>query len=217
LTTNALGGILWFGPASALATVFTPFIVGLDDVPTSFRSGHHAVFSRASAFWAVCVVHNVANLKWNYAIQDITKLQDKLELASVQMVSQQEELYRKNKNMIAVQEAYYQNIERIVAALWSLSDRILFKYASGFVNEPTMSQMVGYPKWWLEAVDYEQGPPPPPTKPKCCHPHKDGGNEVMKSLSASGDFDMFLTGKAAMKQYLRTKQILGDDAPSVRL
>jgi dipeptidase len=170
LASNTLGGVLWFGPASALATVFTPFLVGLGEIPPSFRSGHHAVFSRASAFWAACVVHNVANLKWNYAIRDITQLQDKLELASMQLVAQQEATYRQDGNLMAVQEAYYQNIDSIVHELWALSDHILFKYASGFVNEPTLSQMVGYPKWWLEAVgSYAQGPPPPPTQPKCCH------------------------------------------------
>lgn len=82
----SLGAVLWFGPASALATVFTPFLVSLPDISASFRSGHHQVFSRASAFWAACVAHNVANLKWNYAIQDITARQNELEEASDGMV-----------------------------------------------------------------------------------------------------------------------------------
>ncbi|CAB9497717.1 Probable dipeptidase A [Seminavis robusta] len=201
-----LGAVLWFGPASALATVFTPFIVALADVPASFRSGHHAEFSRASAFWAACVAHNVANLKWNYAIQDVTKRQNELEGASIRMVRAQEQDYQKNHNLTAAQEAYDQNIQAIVTSLWSLSDEILFKYASGFVNEPGtdkgMSQMVGYPAWWLKEVGFAQGPPPPPTKPKCCHPpkqddHHTSNHETMEEGPA------LLTGKAAMKNYLR--------------
>eukprot|EP01083_Nonionella_stella_P243557 848552_1 len=74
--------------------------------------------------------------------------------------------------MTAVESEYLKNIDSIVTSLWSLSDEIMFKYASGFVNEiPSgMSQMVGYPEWWLKEVGYTEGPPPPPTKPKCCHP-----------------------------------------------
>ncbi|KAL3903250.1 MAG: hypothetical protein SGARI_005462, partial [Bacillariaceae sp.] len=67
---SATGAVLWYGPSSALATVFTPFLVGLWDVPASFRSGHQGEFSRDSAFWAVCYAHNIANLKWSYMIQD---------------------------------------------------------------------------------------------------------------------------------------------------
>jgi dipeptidase len=201
-----LGAVLWFGPASALATIFTPFLVNLADIPASFRSGHQAEFSRTSAFWAACVAHNVANLKWNYAIREITQRQLKLESASMQMVLAQEEQYRENSHnssnmttsmaMATVQQAYFNNIDIIVASLWSLSDEILFKYASGFVNELPdadgedggntgggMSQMVGYPAWWLQAVGYEQGPPPPPTKPKCCQPPR---NTAMKRFLKHG-------------------------------
>jgi dipeptidase len=198
-----LGAVLWFGPASALATVFTPFLVALLDVPASFRSGHHSVFSRSSAFWAACVTANVANLKWNYAIKDITKRQEELETASTQMVLAQEEAYRAHGNLDTVQDVFWQNIQTIVASLWSLSDEILFKYASGFVNEPggAMSQMVGYPAWWLEAVGYPNGPPPPPTQPKCCHPPhtNDGAKASMRSTVRTE-----LTGAAAMKKHLRT-------------
>lgn len=197
------GGVLWFGPASALATVFTPFIVGLSDIPAAFRSGHHAKFSRSSAFWAACYAHNVANLKWSYAIHDVTARQDQLETASIAMVESMEKEYEKWQDMTAVEEAYFANVDKVVASLWSLSDEILFKYASGFVNEPPdgMSQMVGYPQWWLEAVGYQDGPPPPPTVPKCCHPPK-SGNDVdtdAKGMMAESQ----VTGKAAMREYLR--------------
>jgi dipeptidase len=189
------GAVLWFGPASALGTIFTPFIVGLSDIPASFRSSHHTNFTRASAFWAACFAHNIANLKWSYMIKDIEARQEILESDSVALVARLEHQYQLNENFEAIESAYIENAASVVASLWLLSDEIMFKYASGFVNEPPdgMSQMVGYPAWWLQAVGYSDGPPPPPTKPKCCHPKEDGGIA-------------FLTGKAAMKQYLSSKQ-----------
>jgi dipeptidase len=204
--SSSLGGVLWFGPASALGTVFTPFLVDMD-IPTSFRSGHHATFSRESAFWAACFVHNVANLKWSYAIKDIEERQKKLEQASVAMVQRMEAQYSQTQNFTAVEQAFLDNAASIVSSLWSLSDGIVFKYASGFVNEPPpngMSQMVGYPAWWLQAVGYQDGPPPPPTQPKCCHPPKPSSSSSSEHATTSNGWTSpVLTGKVAMNQYLR--------------
>jgi len=213
--------VLWFAPASPLGSVFTPFSVHLSDVPESFRSGHQSVFDRKSAFWAACVVANVANLKWSYAITDIEKRQNDLEQASVEMVEKMDEVYASGKDMDVVEEEYVKNIDTIVTSMWSLSDEMLFKYASGFVNESPggMSQMVGYPSWWLEAVGYADGPPPPPTTPKCCNPKNENKYNSVSvpsgetfALRGSHDDDEegvlnggtnTLTGKAAMKHHLK--------------
>lgn len=173
-----LGAILWFGPSSPLATVFTPFVVSMMDIPLSFRSGHQSVFSRDSAFWAACYAHNIANLKWSYMIEDITKRQDELESASIELVNA---LQKTNQDLSVVHEAFAKNADSIVQSLWSLSDELVFRYADGFRNfrESEIDahggetfEILGYPEWWLDAVGFRDGPPPPPTKPKCCNPPK---------------------------------------------
>ena len=202
--TAGTGAILWFGPASPHGTAFTPFLVHLSDIPHSFRSGRHEKFDRTSAFWAACFVHNIANLKWSYAIRDIQARQTQLELASIAMVAKTDKLYTSNQDMTEVESEYRRNIEAVVSSLWSLSDEIMFKYASGFVNvlPDDMSQMVGYPAWWLKAVGYSEGPPPPPTVPKCCQPDSSGDSFLRKQ-----DVVVPLTGKAAMKHYLEMQSI----------
>lgn len=196
----AMGAVLWYGPSSALATVFTPFLVGLSDVPASFRSGHQAQFSRESAFWAVCYAHNLANLKWSYMYGDVTKRQLELESSSVAMVQAMEDDFQQNGNFDIVEETYQKNVETIVSSLWSLSDELMFKYADGFVNElpDGMSQMVGYPAWWLEAVGFRDGPPPPPTIPKCCHPPK-GLGDTVDVAAGSDDISTRLRGPPPAK------------------
>mmetsp|Transcript_9162 Transcript_9162/g.22756 ORF Transcript_9162/g.22756 Transcript_9162/m.22756 type:complete len:624 (+) Transcript_9162:94-1965(+) len=173
---SSAGAILWFGPSSPLATVFTPFVVSMSDIPLSFRSGHQSVFSRESAFWAACYAHNIANLKWSYMTKDITKRQDELEQASLELVASVQ-----SENLEVVEEAFARNADSIVKSLWSLSDELIFRYADGFRNFPEseidqhggeITEVLGYPTWWLEAVGYKDGPPPPPTKPKCCNPPK---------------------------------------------
>mmetsp|Transcript_25088 Transcript_25088/g.61797 ORF Transcript_25088/g.61797 Transcript_25088/m.61797 type:complete len:611 (-) Transcript_25088:92-1924(-) len=192
---SSLGGILWFGPASALGTVFTPFVVQLESIPKSFSTGHQRVFSRGSAFWAACYAHNIVNLKWSYAIQDLQARQDMLERKSIQLMQQLEADYHgshqdPHQDFEFVESAILDNAADVVSSLWQLSDEIMFKYASGFVNEDDshggLSQMVGYPAWWLEAVGFKEGPPPPPTKPKCCNPPKDGKTTTALRNGSSG-------------------------------
>lgn len=237
--------VLWFGPASALGTVFTPFSVAATsttDVPASFRDHHQSEFSRESAFWAACAVHNTANMRWDHAVADVEETQRRLERDSERMVVEterrraratsssfetlanvgehqhhhQHHQHRSSKRLshhrsataaVAVEvereiaAAYEANAAKIVQELWDLADRLLFKYASGYVNEPPrhMSQAVGYPDWWLRAVGYEQGPPPPPTTARCCAPAKK--HETDAETDASSSSSTTLTGKEAMKHY----------------
>lgn len=205
-SSSSTGAILWFGPSSPLATVFTPFVVSMSDVPVSFRSGHQSVFSRDSAFWAACYAHNIANLKWSYMIEDITKRQYELEKASIELVASVRKDYEHHQNLELVEQAFAKNADSIVKSLWSLSDELVFRYADGFRNfrESEIDQhggeateVLGYPTWWLEIVGYKDGPPPPPTKPKCCNPPKTPhnnnnnnsniGKEETSSLLRGGD------------------------------
>ena len=184
---SSLGAILWFGPASALGTVFTPFVVSLSKVPEAFSTGWQGSFSRSSAFWAVCYVHNIANLKWNYAIKDVQNRQKDLEDASIELIQKlQTESSGEFSNRM--ESSLLDNAAKIVDSLWLLSDEIMYKYASGFVNDDIghggMSQMVGYPAWWLKAVNYQDGPPPPPTKPKCCNPPKPSNTKRLRTTTS---------------------------------
>jgi hypothetical protein len=166
----------------------------MTDIPESFRSGHQLKFDRTSAFWAACILHNIANLKWSYMIEDIKKVQMELESDSIALLRDLQDV-----DASTVERVLQDNAAKIIDALWTLQDQLLFKYASGFVNEPPngMSQMVGYPAWWLQAVGYEKGPPPPPTEPKCCHPTAQSRDNWRLGQ---------LNGKAAMRSFLAAQQ-----------
>ena len=61
--------------------------------------------------------------------------QNQLEQNSVAMVKRMEAQYTQNGNFTVVEHALLDNAAAIVSSLWSLSDEILFKYASGFVAQ----------------------------------------------------------------------------------
>merc|ERR1712137_723727 len=49
---------------------------------------------------------------------------------------------------------------RVLDSFWKLPDLIITKYADGWLSD---GDALGYPDWWLKAVGYENGPPPPPS------------------------------------------------------
>jgi len=132
------------------------------------------------------------------------RLQNDIENNSVLLMTTLQE-----EDPSTVERYVLDNAASVVDALWALQDQLLFKYASGFVNElpDGMSKMVGYPAWWLQAVGYADGPPPPPTVPKCCHP-----TEERKGVLPPAQ----LTGKAAMRRFLAEQQY-GADTPRANI
>ena len=55
---------------------------------------------------------------------------------------------------------FAQHANAVVNTWWTLFDTLLFKYADGWDNEPTLGVAIGYPAWWLQKVGYKHGPPP---------------------------------------------------------
>jgi dipeptidase len=76
-----IGGIIWFSVDDAGSTVYVPMYCGILNVPESYREGNGDIltYSPTSAFWAFNKVSNFAYLRYDLMIEDIRKLQLKLE------------------------------------------------------------------------------------------------------------------------------------------
>merc|ERR1711862_157231 len=64
-----------------------------------------------------------------------------------------------DKNPEHITSAYAMHAARVVKSFWSLSDRIMEKFADGWLDN---GPAIGYPDWWLKKVGFQYGPPPPP-------------------------------------------------------
>ena len=71
---DASGGILWWGPHSAPYTVYVPFAAGMPALPNA-TLGHPAALQKATLFWAVRYLANLAQLKRSHMIVAIAQLQ----------------------------------------------------------------------------------------------------------------------------------------------
>lgn len=153
---NPIGGVLWFGEDAPYATCYVPFYCGNTEVPESFASGSRAFFDKDSAWWAFDYVANLADLKFSYMIQDINAVQNEFEGEFFAMQPAVEEaakkMYYKNPDLAIKYLTEYSNnaATKVVDRWWDLADELIYKYNDGYVD----NKSVGYPTWWLEAVDY---------------------------------------------------------------
>lgn len=162
---NTIGGVIWFGPAAAHATNYVPVLSSMDVVPDCLKWGWQGVYNMSSTYWVQRVILNVAQIKFNYMIEDIRSLQTKLENESLQLL---EDINSGKYIGSAISDEMVKNAEKARVEFTELINYLLYTYADGYLNYWKdglfHSQSVGYPAWWLEQVGYPNGPPPVDSK-----------------------------------------------------
>ncbi|CCU84492.1 Peptidase U34 dipeptidase [Mesotoga infera] len=153
---DAIGGVVWFGEDAPHSTVYIPFYAGATSVPESFSQGARDFFDRSSAWWAFNHVSNLADLRYNVAIEIIKEEYTKFEtefLANQPLIEKVAlDLYAENPEAAIDFITNYSNglANRVVDRWWKLADELIYTLNDGYVDGKT----VGYPTWWLEAVGY---------------------------------------------------------------
>mmetsp|Transcript_106390 Transcript_106390/g.266574 ORF Transcript_106390/g.266574 Transcript_106390/m.266574 type:complete len:606 (-) Transcript_106390:92-1909(-) len=155
------GSVLWFGPHASASTCFVPVSAPSSAVPAPYSIADPNALSRQSAYWAHRTVFNVAKIKYSYAMEDVRALQARLETEGEALVARLDAMLPQ-ADTETLNEAYAEHAARVHQAFWALPDQIVQKYADGWLHDQAP---LGYPDWWLRAVGYQQGPPPPPKQP----------------------------------------------------
>ena len=161
---NDIGGVCWFGMDKPYETCFVPFYAGITKFPDTYCKGTTKKFDRKFAWWAFNFVSNYADIKYSYIIKDIQKKQKEIEDREFdnQKKIEKEALKLYNDNPLKA-KAYLtnycdKNANKAVEEWWDLAFYLIGKYADGYINVPKVGKEVGYPKWWLKDVHYNQGP-----------------------------------------------------------
>jgi len=164
---NEVGGAVWFGPSVASGTVYTPFPIGMTSIPEFFSEGCPNFLAKNTAYWAIRYVANLLETKYSFMYKDVQATQNQLETASLELQAKYDKLFADGQSTPAdLTQAFTANAATFLSTYLELFDQLMFKYADGWVNVPNLGQSVGYPAWWLKAVGYQNGPPPPLTSTK---------------------------------------------------
>ena len=175
---DPIGGILWFGVDDAASTCYVPMYCGITEVPESFKVGNGDLltYSETSAFWAFNFVSNFTYLRYSDMIQDVKKVQSRLEnkyvdyvpvidKAAALLYSNDKEKARDFITQYSVNEA-----DNMTEQWKKLGQYLLVKYIDGNIKRekdgqferteyglPASPIFAGYPDWWYEAVAKSTG------------------------------------------------------------
>ncbi|MFH2009474.1 MAG: C69 family dipeptidase [bacterium] len=161
-----IGGLLWFSVDDAASTVYLPMYAGITKVPKAYAVGtaDFKRFSWESAFWVFNWVSNYAYSRYRDMIQDIRKVQVKLEN---ELFTAQAELEKKAVALHklaparadALLTAYAKTASERVVSRWRLlGQELLVRYLDGNVrNAEGKVTHPPYPKGWYKRIATETG------------------------------------------------------------
>lgn len=175
---DPVGGILWFSVDDAASTVYVPMYCGITSVPETYAVGNGDLltYSPTSAFWTFSFVSNFTYLRYNYMIEDVIKLQTKLENNFVQEIESVDitaaTLFKTNEDMARDYLTQYSvNAGNNTVKEWKkLGEFLLVKYIDGNIKKetdgefhrnpygnPASPNQPGYPDSWKKRVIEDAG------------------------------------------------------------
>jgi len=157
---DAIGGVLWYGADAAHSSAFVPFYCGMNNLPKSYQIGTQKKVDRNAAWWAFNWVSNLMDIKFSYMLTDVQAKQKEVEgkeFAMQPMIEKAaQELYKKDPALAKEYLTDYAcaNADSVYKQWWNLADYLMVKYQDGYVNIPSVAKSVGYPDWWLKAIEF---------------------------------------------------------------
>ena len=135
-------------------------------MPKELSSGEILRLSKSSAYWAFRYAHNVAQLRYDNMKEIIIEAQNSCESSGFALQEKIDNTFLQSmatKNFASkdtLTNLYAEHVSKFVSSWWDLPLQMVENYADGF-NQLDNGKATGYPAWWLEAVGYTEGPPPP--------------------------------------------------------
>ena len=149
-----IGGTVWFGPHSALTTIYVPFSPNMNHLPISHTNNSLSSLNRnVSAFWASRFLYQVSEIKSEFMLADIRIAQSELEAKSLKLQEQLAETY--DGDVQKLTDAYSRNALDAVSAWWAISDTLVMRYADGYCDgcgHADVGRDIGYDQDWLNSV-----------------------------------------------------------------
>ncbi len=156
---DPIGGVYWYGVDDTWFTCYIPLYAGIDTVPRSFTVGSISEFSWESAWWVFNFVSNFTNLRYQYMIQDVQKVQRELEGNALAMQAAVEKAALETyKNDPATARRFLtdyciSHAETVVRRWRELGENLIVKYNDGYIiKEDGRAEGIGYPENWLKTV-----------------------------------------------------------------
>lgn len=158
---DPVGGVLWFGEDAPDTTVYVPIYCGVTELPKPWTVGKRHEFDPESAWWAFNLVNNWANLRWDAMYKEIREKKASYEDVFFSKQAETEakavELYKKDPAQAVAFLTHYtrSNLDKVERGWWNFAWHLIGTYYDGGqINSKGAMLKPGYPKAYLEKVDF---------------------------------------------------------------
>ena len=155
---DEIKGVAWFGYGAPDSSYITPLNGSMESLPKFYQVGSRwEDFTRDSGWWINIYVQQMAELRYNEAIQDLYAFRDPKLNMLYQVVPEVQakaaEIYSSDPEaaLSLLHNFYYQQAVAFNESWKNLGDMLLGKYAMGYRNFKT----VPYPEWWNEIIEFQ--------------------------------------------------------------
>jgi dipeptidase len=161
---DVVGGVTWISFDAPYSGCFMPIYIGMGDLPDYFQYGDTQKFSQDFIFHPFNFVGNWLSMNYENMIVEVVKKQKELEKKEfdyqTDLERQAMQLYNNNPDVAKrfLQEYCFKNSQEVMKEWIELGYYLVGKFSDNFNNIPKAGQRIGYPKWWREAVGYQNGP-----------------------------------------------------------
>ena len=160
---DAIGGVVWYGPASPATTTLVPIYVGVNAISpnlTEEKAGSQMVYTEDSYWWAIQFLNTIVDLKWSVIYPEIQAFQEKYEKSLVRMQpaidSAALKLYNQDPGLAAefLTNFCANNVETVTKAAQDLLTQIMIHNKAGMTvdQEAGKAKSGGYPQAWLDKI-----------------------------------------------------------------
>ncbi|KAJ0410557.1 hypothetical protein ATCC90586_006581 [Pythium insidiosum] len=162
---DAVGGVMWYGQGTPHGTVYVPFSCAQTEVPESYLLGKQSEFSQESAWWAFDFVNNWSLLRFDEISKDVRAKIAVLQTEAFALRKRIEQHVAGMNDTSAV-ASYVQTqsndfASSVVARWWQFAWQLVAKFTDGYITtgeNPEDMKTLGYPAWWLQAVEFSKWP-----------------------------------------------------------
>lgn len=172
---NEVGALVWYTQYAPSVSAYTPLYVASENAPVEYTRGSLFKYESNVAFWNFAAVGNWAARFYSYAMQDVQEVQRNLESEHMRAVNAIDATATKllerssngkeaSKAVSALLTEFTQKSgTETVHAYSTLWPKLISKYHDGYIALDADSSQINmfsmfYPKWWLEAVGFFNGP-----------------------------------------------------------
>lgn len=143
---DEIGGLVWWAPGRPATAFRVPFYCSVTEVPETHSTGSHYAFEWGkTAYWAATFVNTFATTMWNYIIEDVHEMQDKIEGEAQDLIpaidARALELYEKDPEKAV---SFLTNFSSMFARdatqrYWDFAEYLILKYHHNYINIPKVA------------------------------------------------------------------------------